>query len=323
MEVETMLTETDEERGSWITISGSGIERILKTRSAFRRVSQSGGAGGTPSEICKTLITNYIASQMVSPKDVIPKITIAGNVPGTPIVYKTNIGDTLLDSIISVCKIGDIGFKMIMPYEGTSYDYILFQNYAGVDRSYAQTKNPWVVFSQSAGSLNSSNSIYTTKNYYNTIIVLSGAKLLTSEVLTDKDFVVVEADSSLTGSKRRILVIEESSIVPNNLTETRWYNEGPPSNPGYPGIGYSDATFYDKLRTAGLKALSKYAAITVVDGEVDPTNDAKMNVDYFLGDIVQFVDQAGNRTRARASEFIWTHDGSEIKQYPTFTMLPT
>lgn len=52
-------------------------------------------------------------------------------------------GDCLYDVIKGLCEENNIGFKIVL----TDENKFAFSLYAGVDRSYEQTENPYVVFS--------------------------------------------------------------------------------------------------------------------------------------------------------------------------------
>ena len=61
--------------------------------------------------------------------------------------------------------------------------------------------------------------------------------------------------------------------------------------------------------------------IASFDGEIEATDVFKYGEDFNIGEIVQFVDEYGNRGSARVVEFIIANSLSGFSTHPTFHML--
>ena len=75
-------------------------------------------------------------------------------------------GDNLLTKIEEICEAYNIGFKMPL-----RYGMLWFEMYSGVDRSYNQNSNPWVIFSDDYDNLIDSEYVYSTSEYKNVFLI--------------------------------------------------------------------------------------------------------------------------------------------------------
>ena len=76
---------------------------------------------------------------------------------------------------------------------------------------------------------------------------------------------------------------------------------------------------YDAVLTArGVEALAEYGVIESFEGQVEPHYSYKYGKDYYLGDIVQVVNEYGISSSARVTEVIETFDQDGYSIIPTF-----
>jgi hypothetical protein len=80
----------------------------------------------------------------------------------------------------------------------------------------------------------------------------------------------------------------------------------------------SDVEYYALLNKRGSEALSERIIVTAFDGEVEATRLYKYGRDFFIGDIVQIINEYGHEGSAYISELIFSQNENGISIYPTF-----
>ena len=78
-------------------------------------------------------------------------------------------GDCLYDVVKGLCEENNIGFKIVL----TDENKFAFSLYAGVDRSYEQTENPYVVFSPNFENIINSN-YYSSRASFRNVTLVAG-----------------------------------------------------------------------------------------------------------------------------------------------------
>ena len=197
-------------------------------------------------------------------------------------------GDDLYTVIKSLCEENNIGFKILLNEE----NQFVFSLYAGADRSYGQTENPYVVFSTKFENLINSN-YFSSKANLKTVALVAGE----GEGSARKTAIV----GSGTGLNRRELFTDARDI--SSDTEDRIL---------------SDAEYTEQLKSRGTKDLAGHIATTAFEGEVEATRLFKYGEDFFIGDIVQIANEYGNKGTAYISELIISNSKDELLIYPTF-----
>lgn len=153
--------------------------------------------------------------------------------------------------------------------------------------TYGFRENDYVVFSSKFGNIDNMNYLESDKEF-KTIAIVGG-----SGEKKSKKFVIVPHDlGARTGLERREVYVDSS------------------------GTDGSKA-----LQQKGREEISKYATTQTFDGEAYDTGSFNYGQDYFIGDIVSVVDRYGHVGRCRVTEYIYSHDESGEKQYPTFEMM--
>lgn len=151
MIIEKLLIETDAEDGNHITVTGRSLESILDRRVIWGLITITGNLQDgietllnaciiKPSNVNRQ-IPNFVFKRSTDPA--ITKLTIEAQYTG----------DNLYDVIQKICEERGIGFKITL----NNSKQFVFELYSGVDRSYDQTVNPYVVFSPSFDNIVSSN----------------------------------------------------------------------------------------------------------------------------------------------------------------------
>ena len=377
MVVESIEIITDAENGDKIKVTGRSFESVLERRIIWKKISFQNTA-------IETVIQTLLNDNLINPSNTKRKINgISFAASGIAAMANRKItaeyhGENLYDVIKSICDSFSIGFKLTRS-NGT-FTFTLFE---GSDRSYNQSVNPYVVFSQSFGNLISSDYVRSTAAVKNVAMVLGEPESYVTETVN----VPIQQKST-------------TNYVHLTGTEVGYYDEATSQwvtwNPGPDGanvsgskVGYRDTggTWVEwnpgetKQQAATTQSVTRYyAQLTAEVGDseglgrrevfVDETNEArtdenehfmtdseysallnqkgkealselvtsaeesfsaeletirgfKYGTDYFIGDILQVVNEYGIASRVRVTEYIRSDSTSGINFYPTFVTVPT
>lgn len=287
---------SDRDLGNYIKITGQSLEEIIGRRVVWKqRALNTNLQNGI-----KALLNENI----ISPSDSNRKIPnfIFEETNDTRI---TNIkidtqytGDNLLEAINDLCVTYDVGFKVVL----NSKNQFVFSLYAGVDRTYDQTKNPYVIFSPNYDNLVNSN-YYESNELWKTMTLIGG------EGEGRERYYTTYFTSNETGINRRELFtdardLQKTYTDDNGVEHTR-----------------SDSEYQSLLKNRGKSNLTEYTRTTSFEGEVEPRNSFIYKEDYYLGDIVQIENEYGFKGTARITEVVTSQDEEGYAIYPTFEML--
>lgn len=288
---------SDRETGNFIKITGYSLEKILDRRIVWG---------------LKTLNTNLqngiktlLNESIISPSDSSRRISnfVFQEVTNSKITNikldKQYTGDNIYTIITDLCSENDVGFKLLL----NNSNQFVFSLYTGVDRSYDNTENPYVIFSPSFENLVESN-------YYDTNIDLKTVTLVAGEDSGNDRKYLTYNPSSETGLKRRELFTDARDI------QSEYYDENNEKHV------MTEAEYNNALQTRGKEKLGEYKALTLFEGEVEPYNSFVYKKDYYLGDIVQIENEYTFGGIARITEVVTSHDDSNgYSIYPTFEMI--
>lgn len=284
MIIETVRVETDHESGDHIVLKGRSLEsilqrRVIKTQIAVSGAFQNGAA---------SLLNACIISPSDSPRKIANFRFVASTDTAvtTPTLVTRFKGDNLYDVIQAGCSVNNLGFKVTLADKIFS-----FSLYAGKDRSYSQTANPFVIFSPKFDNMLSSDYEESMEGYKNVCYALGTVSdgSTSSSVLAESYY----GSSSPSGVKRREIYSEVSGTFGSSA----------------------------QLKERGKESLEDNPATKRFEAEADTNLMFRYGKDFFLGDIVQVENEYGMKARARVTEVITTHDASGFSCYPTFTFL--
>lgn len=302
MMVEDITVEYDYEDGAHVKVVGRSLECILDWRIIWGNKDFEGKLTDWAASLVNDNFTDpdnedrkISFIQYVSSDDsTLDEITIDKNVDA-PSVY---------NAMVEPLQEKGVGFKMVWnqyPLDdgGMIYCYL----YKGKDRSYDQTDNPIVTFSSEYDNLFSSNYACTTSSSKNVVLV-GGAGDWPSKTTV--------AVGNATGFDRREMYIDGSG-------------EGTETTNSDGNTTRKDPTT-DQLKQYGRETRQKYAAKTVLDGEVDTEYRGEVDTeyryvcgkDYTVGDIVNVEDDYGHSQISRITEIIFSQDDEGLKVYPSF-----
>lgn len=292
MIVENIEIETDLEDGHTVKITGRSLESILDRRIVWSSTIISGNI----QDCIKKLLNDSIISPSISERKIDNFIFDTSNnskITNT-IIEKTEYnGDNLYEIISGLCSANDIGFKVVL----NKSNQFVFSLYVGEDRSYEQTKNPYVTFSPEFDNLINSNYVESIQDYKNVTLV-AGEK-------DDNDVLKTASTGNVSGLSRRELYTEATDINQKREDDTT----------------LTDEEYKNLLIQRGNEALLEHKISVTFDGEFDTTQMYTYNKDFFMGDIVQVANEYGIESKARIIEFIQSQDANGYSMYPTFSIM--
>ena len=290
MIVEKLLIKTDVEMGNHITITGRSLESILKRRIIWGLRSISGNLQNG----IKTLLEENI----INPSDLDRKIDNFVFEESTDeritslTIEAQYTGDELYEVISKLCKEHGLGFRITL----NDNKQFVFKLYAGIDRSYNQIENTYVIFSPNFENIVNSNYIESKSSLKN--VTLVGGEGEGSE---RRYFTV----GSASGLDRRELFTDARDIT-SDIGD---------------GIILTEEEYNAKLTQRGNEKLSENIDIVSFEGEIEPTVMFKYREDFFNGDIIQIENEYGHATTARIIEMTISENEQGTSVYPTFSTI--
>lgn len=224
MIVETIDISTSiEER--YVTISGRSLESILTRRIIWE---DSIITGKLEEGILRLLNTELMEAKNEN-RDVVQMFFVTSEDPeieDLEVTAQFNAGDNLYDAIYNICASERLGFRILAQENGT----MEFRLYKGIDRSYKQEKNAWVIFSPKFENIKSSEMNMDTTNLKTYVLARSDyteqVKYISEmdgdgqnvkyDTRTEKRRIEVEVNGDLTGLERRE-IFYRSNQVPESV----------------------------------------------------------------------------------------------------------
>ena len=282
MIIESVQISTDVENGNYLTVKGRCLKSILYRRIIWNQTSINGLLELGIATLLNENVINPLASERKI-SNFINRNTLSTNI----IVSAQFTGDNLGETIASLCLNYGIGWDIKLNLEEKRFEFIL---YKGTDRSYNQQEIPWVVFSNEYENLLTSNYTMDKSNYKNVCKVAGEG-----EGLLRKYVSVGNAE----GLERYELYADARDISTNDGEITLdEYNQ--------------------QLTEKGLEQLAETVTTENFEGEIiDYTYN--YGDDYYLGDIVEVINDYGMEAITRIIEVIESEDESGIYTIPTFS----
>lgn len=287
MIIEKIQIQSDTENGNHATITGRSLESILERRIVWGQRVLSGNF--------QNAIQMLLNENIISPSDSNRRISnFVFKASTDPSITQLKIdaqytGDNLYDVIQKACEEAGIGFKVTL----NENKQFVFELYAGTNRSYDQTVNPYVIFSPNFENIINSNYIES-KASLKTVTLVGGE----GEGAARK-YTTVGGGSGL---DRRELFTDARDI----------------SSDIGDGETLTDAEYIAQLQQRGKEKLAENTNVVTFEGETETTIMFKYGEDFFNGDIVQIANEYGHETKARILEVVTSEDENGFSVYPTF-----
>lgn len=290
MVLEHSNVHTEIEKDDTLIIKGRSLESLLDRRIVWSGTTLDGNF--------ETKMEELLDDNIISPTDTNRTISLFEFAYSTdPIITALTvdtqvIGEYIYNIFTTLCRNKEIGFKVTL----TDAKKFRVEFYAGVDRSYGQSTEPWVVFSPYFDNLISSDYIQDSQ-FEKTVVLVAGEQGVGN---TRINTTASAPGGSKTGLDRKEMYIE-SGITRNS-----------------PDGELTDAEYLDKLEEKGKEELRNNEYVEFFDGLVDTTM-FNYGDEFNMGDILQISDKHGHESQSRVTEMIYSQDKDGIKMYPTFT----
>ena len=283
MIIEKINITTSAENGNTVNVSGRSIESILGRRIVWKQTNSK--ASETVEQFIRRLVDENVINP-TDPKRKIPNL-ILGELKGfTEKIEKQVTGDNLLTVIKEICQAYNYGFKITMNEAG----YLVFDLYKGADRSYNQSINPYVVFSNDYDNIINTEYEYDETNISN--VALIGGE---GEGTARKYQSIGDSE----GFDRYELFVDANDISSND--------------------GEISLTDYNKLLIErGNEKIAENTFVESYTGEVETTLTYVYKKDYDLGDIIETVNEYGMEATPRIIEIIESENENGLRVVPTF-----
>ena len=291
-----------------LIISGVGVKSLLNQRIVWGKKDIG---GEIESELRDLINENCISTENPDrqiPKLVLGRMTCVSD-PNNPTIVNASLTGNFLGTVLTtICKAYKIGWDVKVNFTDKLLEFII---YKGVDRSYSQegpveSRNPYVVFSSNFDNLSGIKYAKDITNYKNIILVGASYREQDEKTGEYKEVNLSEAVKSEKLDKRPI-GLERFELYTDNSNVSDDY--------------LSNLNAYQYLlKTKGKTELDKYSSKTEVSGEVVPNYSFKLNVDYFLGDLVSIVGDNDKRYDARVTSIKRTRNTSKDNSIPSFTI---
>lgn len=277
------------EAGDYIIVTGQCAKSLLGRRIIWKQRDIS----GTVENVARTLINENVISPEASYR-AMPNVVLGASNGWTDSISAQYTGNNLLEVIIELCRLYEYGLKVVLN-DDKNFEV---QFYKGVNRSYEQTANTFVVFSPDFENMISSDyvtDVTDTKNACNVAGEGEG---------TARKYYGVGTTSGLDRREMFVDARDLSSEVEDETTgETKTL---------------TTAEYNALMIERGQENLAQTKELVEFDGEVESIRQYVFGKDYFLGDIVQVKNKYGVESPSRIIEIIEKHDKEGYSVIPTF-----
>lgn len=283
MIIEKLRIETDLETGNYLSVTGQCLKSLLGRRIIWTQTTLRGRV-----ELC---IRKLVQENAITPSDssrIIPGLILGALKDYTETMNNQFTGDNLLETISVLCQNAGYGFDVKFDAENKQF---IFEIYTGVDRSFGQDENPFVVFSPDFDNLISSEYV-TSRELLKNVARVGGE----GEGLQRR----YAAVGTAAGLERRETYVDARDISSNDGS-------------------INDEEYIAALQARGNEKLAEYGMTQGFSGEVDAEHTYVLNRDFFLGDIVQVQNEYGISAAPRIIEIIESISEQGTKTIPTFS----
>ena len=284
---------------------GRSLESILDRRIIWKQIDYS----GTIHNLVKRILTENIISPSNSARR-IPNFTFEDSSGGRMGETVSNIelhGENVLDIIEDICASYDLGYKITPTANGG----FKFKLYAGVDRSYTQNTNPWVVFSPKYENISETQLLEKMSKYKNTACVYNEyTRSIYNSVSEENEEETIRSEVEVYNKLGAVSGLARKEVyVSSSASHNR--NDGSDTP-------YSTSEYRNILVEEGKKELSEHAMTSAFTGKLEPYRQFVLGRDFDLGDIVSIENQYGQKGRCRVIEVIRSSSSSGENILPAF-----
>ena len=286
MVVKNIQLVTDVENGDYLTVTGRELKYILHQRIVWNQTTLTGTA--------ENAIRRLATENAISPADAnrtIPSLQL-DELAGLPATINKQItGDHVDQAIVDICNSYGYGWEIYI-----SGGEMYMKVYNGSDRSYGQTANPYVVFSDNFENLYNTDYQMESESYANTTLI-GGEGEGSARIYTT-------IGDGLSGLERFETFTDARDVSKNSDSEE----------------AVSDADYLLLLQERGRENLASLAITEGFSGEVLSDVAFKYESDFFLGDTVTVINKYGLTKNVRVLSAIESEDEAGTTLVPQFNI---
>lgn len=276
--------QTDAENGDYLTASGKSLSSILSRRIMWKQTSYNGYLEKMLRQMIKD---NFLASD-ISARN-ISQLELGEEIGLPYTIRKQMTGDNIETALTEICQSYGIGYDVQFNMSDRKFTFILYE---GQDRSYRQNVNPYVVFSPDFENIISSQYDNDASAFKNTAQIAGEGQGV--------DRVKTTVGNNYSGLNRYELFVDARNQSSNNGEVSR-------------------SDYLTLLQNIGYEKLAELGITESVNSEVAENETYKLNRDYFLGDVVEIVNEYGISMTPRVTEVIECQDDTGYTCIPKFT----
>lgn len=205
--IEDIVIQRDDDGHEMLIAKGRFLASIL----GRRIIAQQTTLAGTLTAGIRKLLNENI----VSPTDSDRKIdNFVLSIPNVQVGFGAQYtGKNLMDVISDICQIYGFGFKVTL----NANKQFVFTMYSGINRTYDQTRNPWVIFSDEYDNLLSSE-------YEENFQTMTNAVLVAGEGEGSERKTAWATNAGATGLNRRETYTDQRNIRQETMSDTNYLN---------------------------------------------------------------------------------------------------
>ena len=286
MIIKNIQLVTDVENGDYITATGRELKYLLHQRIVWNQTNLTGSV--------ESALRRLVTENAISPTNsnrIIPNLILGDEAGLTSTIEKQVTGDYLDQAIIDICSSYNYGWDIHMVNE-----QLIFSVYEGVNRSFNQVENPYVVFSEDFDNLHNTDYQLNTEEFANTSLIGGEGE--------GSSRIYVSVGDGNVGLNRYELFVDARDVSRNAGNE----DEIPLS------------TYYSLLRERGYEKLAELTYTEGFSGEVLSDIAFKYGEDFDLGDLVTVINKYGISRDVRVLSAIESEDESGTKLVPQFNI---
>ena len=286
MVIKNLEITTDAEDGDFLCVTGRELKFLLRQRIVWTQTTLTGTA--------ENAIRRLITENAITPSDtkrVLPNLVLGAEKGFGAAIEKQVTGEYLDVAIVDICKTFNLGWDVYIQNAKLIVDI-----YEGVDRSYEQTKRPYVVFSEQFENLHNTEYQLNTEEYANTALI-GGEGEGTARIYTGINL-------NNAGFARYETFVDARDISQNVGSEDEIHTE----------------TYLKLLAERGQEHLAGLTITEGFSGEVLSDVAFKYGKDFFLGDLVSVINKYGISKTVRVLSAIESEDENGTKLLPQFNI---
>lgn len=286
MIIKNFTLETGSDEGDRFIFTGRELKFLLNKRIVWQQTNLTGTA-----EAAIRKLVNENAASPTDSKRVIPQLILGASADLSDSIDKQVTGDKLDQAIIDICTAYNYGWDIYIYNRN-----LVFSVYKGLDRSYAQTERPYVIFSDDFDNILNSTYERWSEDYANCTLV-AGEGEGTARVTTT-------VNNTLSGHARYEVFTDARDLSRNEGSDEEINN----------------TTYLNLLAERGRENLAALGVTEGFSGEVLTEGTFTYGVDFFRGDMVTVINRYGIGKNVLVLSAIESVDDSGEKLIPQFNI---